>query len=169
MKNTGMFRSAFIALFVGLIGAATMFAQPGNRGEGRQQAKDKMAKALEKLDLTDQQKEQIQALKDQFMEENAAAIEQIKELSQQAREQAKSGDREAAKATRDQIKEVRGSLKDDRQELHEQISAILTDEQKAQMKEMRDRRGKGRKGREKGQDRGRRDRAQNDAGSSTIE
>lgn len=141
MKRATMIGRAAAILLVAMMGVATMYAQgrngKGGRGHGMEQ---RMEKALQGLDLTDDQKSRIDALVAEFKEDNAATLERIDELSRQAREQMKDGDREAAMATREEVKGLRMGLKDAGKELKEQIAAVLTDDQKAQLQERREKR-----------------------------
>ena len=129
--------------------SATAIAQPGERGDRcKGKRGDHAKKIFATLDLTDTQKEQIQALHEDFKEENSDLFEQMKDLRQQAREQRQSGDKDGAAATREEMKELGEGLRAAREELHEQVKALLTEEQQAQLQEMKEKheRKRGRKG-----------------------
>ncbi len=162
MRTTRIFNTVFTALFIGVLAVTSMVAQSTDRRERKGDAKDRVERGMANLDLTDQQKEQIKALKEQFKAENTTTIEQMKALGAQAREQMQNGDKDAAKATREEMKTLRDALKVERKELREQISAILTDEQKAKLEEKR---SEGREGKRKGRKNGSADRS----GSATID
>lgn len=90
---------------------------------------------FESLNLTDAQQAQIDELRAGFKAENGPTIERMKELRGQMREQLRNRDREGAQATRAQIGELRKELAAAGGELRERIGAVLTDEQKAILKE----------------------------------
>ncbi len=143
MKRVRIMTGTLVAL---IALTATVFAQPGERGCGDKGKHGPRGEGpLAALDLSDTQKEQIKALHEQFEEDNAATLERMKTLHEQAREQMKSGDKEGAQATREQMKEVRESLREAHEDLRTQVEALLTDEQKAQLEEMKTKR-EGRKG-----------------------
>ena len=155
---TTKIRTILATLGIVVIGAVVMssVAHTAGRGHGRGGGKMKM---FEKLNLTEQQKSQIKALREQFQRDNAAALDRIKALHTQAREYAKAKDRENMKATREQVKTQMEALKPARQRLHEQIMAILTAEQRQQLEQMKTqhkehgRKGKGKRDGSKGQGR----------------
>ena len=135
-KNDGVAARIGIVMMALLLSTGFAYAK-GGKGEGGKHG-DRIAKMIEKLELTEAQKTQIQALRDEFQQENAAALERGKALREQMREQMKSGDKEAAKATREEMKEAMGGLKEARQELHEDILAVLTAEQRAELEAMKE-------------------------------
>lgn len=108
-------------------------AQPP-RGEKKHKAAKHMG---QKLNLTDQQKQQIKALREQFRNANSATLDEIKALRDQMREALKSKDKEAAKALREQLKAKMEALKPAREQLHQQIGALLTPEQREMVEKMK--------------------------------
>lgn len=107
----------------------------GEHGKGHGKGHGKMFK---KLNLTDDQKAQIKALRDGFKQQNASAIAEVKALREKMREQMKSKDTEGAKATREQLKAKMEALRPAHEQLREKIKAILTPEQRAQAEKMRE-------------------------------
>jgi Spy/CpxP family protein refolding chaperone len=137
-NNGGMAARIGIIMMALLLSTGVAFANKGKgHGEGGKKG-DRIAKMMEKLELTDAQKTQIETLRNAFQQENAAAIERGKALREQMHAQKESGDKEAAKATREQMKEAMSGLKEARQELHEDILAVLTAEQRAQLDAMKE-------------------------------
>lgn len=135
-----------IAVLVGTLGAGSLTAQSGprdqlreqrrERAEGAHERREMLENALAGLDLTDAQKGQIAQLQEEFRAESERIREEIGTLHEQARRQMRDGDTEGAEATREQIRLKQEELRDGAQELREQIAMILTDEQKARLKEL---------------------------------
>lgn len=147
MKIKGMMVAAVLGMM--MFTTADLMAHRGGGGERGM----KMMKHLRGLDLSDAQKEQIKSLAEEFKAENADEIEQMKALHEQAREQKKSGDMDAAKATMAQAQTIRESMKAGHEELREAIMAVLTDEQRTQLAERKEKCGDKKEKREKGEKR----------------
>jgi Spy/CpxP family protein refolding chaperone len=109
-----------------MLGASAYAQNPGRRG-------DRGQKLAQKLNLTQAQKDQIKANREQFKTTNAAALAEIKALREQMKQQLKNNDREGAKATREQIKAKQQALKPAREATREQMKNILTPEQREQL------------------------------------
>lgn len=111
---------------------------------------DMMGKAMEKLNLSQSQKDQIKSLHESLKSANQAKLDELKSLQEQMRDKMKSGDKEGAKAIREQIKSKREALKPAREKLHQDVLALLTPEQRDQLaklkKEAKDRRKENRRG-----------------------
>lgn len=149
MKN-GIFRRMIslggIAILAGTLGAGNLAAQSGprdqlreqrrERAEGGHERREMLENALAGLDLTDAQKGQIAQLQEEFRAESERIREEIGTLHEQARRQMREGDTEGAEAAREQIRLKQEELRNGAQELREQIGMILTDEQKARLKEL---------------------------------
>ena len=117
---------------------AEMKAKHGERHDARkkrQKCHGKKGDLLEKLELTDDQKEKIEAIRTDFREENADEMAAIKELKEKAKEQVKAGDREGARATMKEAREIGTAMRADKKEMREDIAALLTDDQRALMQE----------------------------------
>ncbi|WP_193164546.1 Spy/CpxP family protein refolding chaperone [Microbulbifer hainanensis] len=108
---------------------------PGGPGHFREHMFERMA---DKLDLTEGQKAQLKANMEANREAHKAQREQMHELHKQLREAIESG---ADQATLDKLGAQLGKLEvakmQEMQKMHEQFEAILTDEQKAKLKEMK--------------------------------
>lgn len=87
------------------------------------------------LNLTEEQKAEIDALRENFKASNAATIDQMKELRQRMGEQRQERDKEGAQETRKEMNALREELAAAREELRGQIGAILTEEQKTLLQE----------------------------------
>lgn len=102
----------------------------------RAKCRGKKGDLAEKLDLSDDQKAKIAAIREEFKADNADELAAIKELKDQAKEQFRSGDREGARETMGEIREIAEGLKDEKQAMHEAIKNVLTPEQQAIVAEM---------------------------------
>jgi len=139
-------RGMMVVALVGLmVSTGSLLAHRGGPGGG---PGGMMMKHLRGLDLSDAQKEQIRGLVDTFQEEHADEFEQMKALHEQARTQRQNGDAEGAKVTMQQAKELRQAMKADHEELRAAILNVLTDEQRTQLEERKEKRKE--KCREKG-------------------
>ncbi len=142
MKMKGMMVAAVLGMMMFVTTDMMAHRGGGERGPN-------IMRHLRGLDLTDAQKDQIKALAEEFKADHADEIEQMKSLHEQAREQHRSGDKEAAKATMEQARALRESMKADHEELREAIMAVLTDDQRAQLEERKERCGEKREKKEK--------------------
>lgn len=143
MKTHSIGRSMAIALILSTFAAVGTFAQGGNGNGSKDKGRgEKLQQALAQLDLTDQQKAEIARLQDAFKANNEAAINEVKTLRETMKAQRKSGDKTGAQATKEQLKAKQMGLKESSRELRNQIMAVLTDQQKAQLQQMKGQRGK---------------------------
>jgi Spy/CpxP family protein refolding chaperone len=86
---------------------------------------------LAKLNLTDAQKEQLSALRNSAKEKFAPQREELRTLAQKKRQGTITADEQA------KIDALKQQLKTSGQQMREQISAILTTEQKQQLEQMK--------------------------------
>jgi Spy/CpxP family protein refolding chaperone len=110
----------------------------GQRGGGQGQGGDRgrhlgPMDCFAKLDLTQDQKDAIQALRQQFMTDNQDLMHQIRDLHKQLHDARKDGDTDAVAALRAQIEELMGTLRSAQETLRDQILGVLTPEQKAEL------------------------------------
>jgi protein CpxP len=129
------------------------FAHEGGKGRGghggRGQRGGFMSQKLaEKLNLTDAQKTQIAAISKGFREQNRATFEGSRDLRQQFREARKANDTAKLEALKPQLERQRTELQQLREAHKQQVLAVLTAEQRAQLEtlksERKERRGRGR-------------------------
>ena len=114
------------------------------RGKRRHMRGQRLGAGLRGLDLTDQQKEQARTIMRANFESHKAQIEELKQLRQKGREGLSDADKARAKELHNQLRESRMSARN-------QLSSLLTAEQKSKleerMKNRRERRERsGRKG-----------------------
>ena len=129
----------------GTMALAAVLAAPGmsvafSGGEhGPRHHKHQMFERMaEKLELTEGQKAQLKANREAGRESRMAERKEMRELRDQLRE---AVDSEADQATLDQLSVELGRLKvaemQRRKKMQEQFEAILTDEQKAKLEQMK--------------------------------
>ncbi|HEX5701761.1 MAG TPA: Spy/CpxP family protein refolding chaperone [Pyrinomonadaceae bacterium] len=114
------------------------------RGKRREMRGQRLGAGLRGLDLTDQQREQARAIMRANFESHKAQIEELKQLRQKGRDGLSDADKARAKELHNQLRESRMSARN-------QLSSLLTTEQKIKleerMKNRRERRERyGRKG-----------------------
>ena len=97
------------------------------RGKGRHMRRAGL-RGLHGLDLTDQQKEQARAIMRANFESNKAQIEELKQMRQKGREGLSDADKARAK-------ELRKQLHQSRLNAQNQLSSLLTAEQKTKLEE----------------------------------
>jgi protein CpxP len=99
-------------------------------------------RGMRALNLTEAQREQLEAMREQQREAMRPVMEQQRELRKQVREALESGSRDAAKIGQLEIQafELRQQMRAAREKQHEAFLAVLTPEQKAQWEKMRDER-----------------------------
>ena len=124
------------------LSATTMFAHEGGKmrghgGRGGHRGGFMSQRLAEKLNLTDAQKAQIQEISKGFREQNRATFEQARELREQARTARKANDTAALEALKPQLEAQRTQMKQLREAHHQQILAVLTAEQRAQLESMK--------------------------------
>ena len=102
--------------------------RPGRRGKRRQMRRQRLGGGLRGLDLTDQQKEQARAIMRANFESHKAQIEELKQLRQKGRAGLSDADKARAKELHKQLRESRLSARN-------QLSSLLTAEQKTKLEE----------------------------------
>ena len=100
----------------------------GRRGKRRHMGGQKLGGGLRGLDLTDQQREQARAIRRANFESHKAQIEELKQLRQKGREALSDADKARAKELHKQLRESRLSARN-------QVSSLLTAEQKTKLEE----------------------------------
>lgn len=100
----------------------------GRRGKRRHMQGQKLRGGLRGLDLTDQQKEQARAIMRANFESHKAQIEELKQLRQKGRTALSDADKARAKELHNQLRESRLSARN-------QVSSLLTAEQKTKLEE----------------------------------
>ena len=100
----------------------------GRRGKRRHMRGEKLGRGLRGLDLTDQQKEQARAIRRANFESHKAQIEELKQLRQKGREGLSDADKTRAKELHKQLRESRLNARN-------QMSSLLTAEQKTKLEE----------------------------------
>ena len=100
----------------------------GRRGKRRHMRGQRLGRGLRGLDLTDQQKEQARAIMRANFESHRAQIEELKQLRQKGREGLSDADKARAKELHNQLRESRLSARN-------QLSSLLTAEQKTKLEE----------------------------------
>ena len=99
----------------------------GRRGKRHMRGR-RLGGGLRGLDLTDQQKEQARAIMRANFESHKAQIEELKQLRQKGREGLSDADKARAKELHNQLRESRLSARN-------QLSSLLTAEQKTKLEE----------------------------------
>ncbi len=101
----------------------------GRGGKRRQMRGQRLGRGgLRGLDLTDQQREQARAIMRASFEGNKAQIEELKQLRQKGREGLSEADKARAKELHTQLRESRLNARN-------QMSSLLTAEQKTKLEE----------------------------------
>jgi periplasmic protein CpxP/Spy len=147
MRSTA--RVMLSAVFVAAMAAAA-WAQPpagggtghpmpgqGQMGHGPGQGMGPMA-ALAKLNLTDEQMQQVHKLMAEAQSKSQATMDEMRKLHEQLKDQvfADSGPSDEAKATAQKISELQATMIQSHVEMAGQVSAILTPEQRKKLREM---------------------------------
>lgn len=93
---------------------------------------------LEELELTDEQRSQIETLRTEMEEETKELRDQLRDAMHELRDlkTADNPDQEAVKAKMENIKELQAQLEKITQEYQEQFTSILTSEQLEKVKSM---------------------------------
>jgi Spy/CpxP family protein refolding chaperone len=139
-----------IALAAVLFGAVAAPAVAGNGGKGKRGAA--IERVMQRLDLTQEQKARIKAIREQFQAQHASQIDEIRSLASQMRDARKAGDTARARALRAELKTKAEALREARKPMKEQILAVLTPAQREELAKMREelkekrRDGRGRRG-----------------------
>ena len=100
----------------------------GRRGKRRHMRGQKLRGGLRGLDLTDQQREQARAIMRANFESHKAQIEELKQLRQKGRTALSDADKARAKELHNQLRESRLSARN-------QVSSLLTTEQKTKLED----------------------------------
>jgi Spy/CpxP family protein refolding chaperone len=140
MKNRTFLATLGVALLGILVAGAVCIAQGRGNGHGEGRGGDRgamMAKAFDKLNLTADQKAKIKSLRDQFQQTNSAALADLKSLRDQMKAARDAKNADQAKSIGQQMRTKMEALKPAREQLRQQILAILTPEQKAQLDQMK--------------------------------
>src|SRR6185503_20241281 len=99
----------------------------GRRGK-RRHMRQRLGRGLRGLDLTDQQREQARAIMRANFESHKAQIEELKQLRQKGRDGLSDADKARARELHKQLRESRLSARN-------QLSSLLTAEQKTKLEE----------------------------------
>lgn len=100
----------------------------GRGGKRRHMRGERLGRGLRGLDLTDQQKEQARGIMRANFESNKAQIEELKQLRQKGRDGLSDADKARAK-------ELHKQLRASRENARNQVSSLLTAEQKTKLEE----------------------------------
>jgi Spy/CpxP family protein refolding chaperone len=127
----------------------------GKRGKG---FRDKGMRGLSRLDLTAEQKTRIEAIHEDHRKSTETLRKQARDLKEQMRGlwQATTPDEGAILFLHRQIHKIKGELAEYRIQMRIDVLAILTPEQRAEMRSFKEQRSERRKGRRSGLGRGRR-------------
>ena len=120
---------------------STQGGRTGERIEGSHCGGGKAGKMLRHLDLSDEQKARIEAIRASFKTENAATLERISTIHSSMREARSAGDDAGATTLRQEMREAKESLRPAQARMDEQIRAVLTPEQIARLDRKKGRRG----------------------------
>lgn len=123
-------------MIVALAITTTLYAQPGHRG-GKKGHGEQLEKLAEKLNLTEQQKTQINTLRENFKKDHEAQLNEMKSLREQMKALKGTGDTEKAAQLREKMKATKQTLNADREKLQQQIAALLTQEQRQQLEQLK--------------------------------
>jgi Spy/CpxP family protein refolding chaperone len=123
MKTNRLFRTVIAMVFGIVVLGSAAFAQ-GGRG----------ARAAQKLNLTQEQRDKLKQDRQQFQARHAQDLADVKALRQKLQEYVKNNDKANAQATREQIKAKMAPLQ---QEMQSERNAVLTPEQQAQIDQMK--------------------------------
>ncbi len=118
-------------------GGGVHSGQGMGHGRGMGPGQDHVEQMMTQLNLTDAQKQQVRQLMSANREKSQGVMQQMMTLHQQLRDQifADSGPGDTS-ALQAQIKDLIANMMQSQIELHEQISKILTPEQRKKMREM---------------------------------
>lgn len=131
-KTKWMTMAAVVTLSASLAFAAPHEGFKGKGGKRGRHGAEFGQRMAEKLNLTDAQKQQIEAINKGFRENNKAAFEGARELRQQFREARKANDTAKLDALKPQMEAQRTQMKQLREAHQAQILAVLTPEQRTQ-------------------------------------
>jgi Spy/CpxP family protein refolding chaperone len=121
----------------------------GQRGAG-DRGRHRGPDCFEQLDLSQDQLDAMQALRDAFKTEHGDAMQAVRELHKQLRDARKDGDSDAVAALRTQIAAAMESIKAAQEQLRQDILNVLTPEQLQALEDCREAQGDGDGGRRGG-------------------
>jgi protein CpxP len=133
MKNTRwMTMAAVLTLSASLAVAAPRGEGKGGKWHkgGHGQRGEMAERLMQQLDLTAEQKAQVQSLRSAFREQNKATFDKARETFRQFREAKKANDQAAVDALKPQMEAQHTQLKELREAHHAQLLRILTPEQR---------------------------------------
>ena len=131
-KTKWMTMAAVVTLTASLAFAAPHEGGRGKHGKRGRHGAEFGQRMAEKLNLTDSQKQQIEAINKGFRENNKAAFESARSLRQEFREAKQANDTARLEALKPQMEAQRTQMSQLRQAHHAQIVAVLTPEQRTQ-------------------------------------
>ncbi len=131
--------AAVLTLAATVAGAAPHGGGEGRRGgsHGRHAGQQMRQKLAQKLNLTDAQRQQMRAVRESFRERNKDFFQTAKATRQQFRNARRADDTARLEALRPSMQSHREQMKQLRRRQHEQVVAILTAEQRAQLESMK--------------------------------
>ncbi|GAA5523811.1 hypothetical protein Maes01_00360 [Microbulbifer aestuariivivens] len=140
--------SAMLAALLGAPLASMADNQPGPNEDGKQRHEQRFQRMADELQLTEDQIAQLKANREANKEQRMAQRQEMRKLREQLRKAIEAG---ADQATLDQLGAELSRLEiaqmQERQRRHQELEAMLTDEQKAKLEEMKSqRKERGRKG-----------------------
>ncbi|MBC8122810.1 MAG: Spy/CpxP family protein refolding chaperone [Gemmatimonadaceae bacterium] len=94
---------------------------------------------FEQLNLSEQQKAQIQQIRQANRTENASLITQMESLRSQMNEAQAAGNTQKVDALKQEVAALKPQLREARQETQREIEAILTPEQQAKYRQLNER------------------------------
>lgn len=134
MKKMKVITIAAALTFSATLAVAAPHAGGKGFGKGRAHRGGVMSQRMaEKLNLTDAQKQQIQAIQKGFRENNAQAFENAKVLRQQVREARQANDTARLESLKPALEAQRTQFQQLREANKQAILAVLTAEQRAQL------------------------------------
>lgn len=105
----------------------------GKRGRHGQRGGHRGDRAFAKLNLTDAQKAQMQALREQFREQNAPLFEQLRQARTDLKTAREANDTARLESLRGSLQSLQTQFKAAKKAHREQLLTILTPEQRAQL------------------------------------
>lgn len=128
MKNKLIAAVAALTLSATLAVAAPGGKHDGKRGRGGEFG----TRFAQKLNLTDAQKAQIKAIREETHQQNATFFQNLRDTRMQLREAKKAGDTQRADALKATIESQRAQLEQIRESEKARILAVLTPEQRTE-------------------------------------
>lgn len=133
------------AVAVLTLGASLAIAAPheGGRGKwgGKHGARGEFGQKLaQELNLTDAQKAQIKAIKQETRQQNQAFFESARQTMQQFRAAKKAGDTAKADSLKGAVEAARQQMKQIRSEEMQKVQSVLTAEQRTKLESLKSQR-----------------------------